>query len=176
MPTCYRFSCLFSHQTLHSKKAKILPFRHVPIKPSTVSARVQINGCWMSNNEWEALSVLSPCKSPGNLEIRPWGSASSNYIIPAQIPRSQIAFSNYFINLWLRRTNVLDFNCLSPPDKFTDTSVKNYFGLYCSLLSSSPPPRLALLHKSHLAGWWVCGNLWYSIFMNVCTFIIQKLK
>lgn len=65
-------------------------------------------------------------------------SASSYYIIPAQIARSQISFSNYFMNLWLRRTNILDFSFLSPPDKFTmllSLTVLS-FARPCSLLSS----------------------------------------
>ena len=57
--------------------------------------------------------VLSPSKTLSNLEIRLQGeSASSDYIIPTQITRSQTSFSNHFINLWLRR--ILDFNFLSP--------------------------------------------------------------
>ena len=57
--------------------------------------------------------VLSPSKTLSNLELMLQGeSASSDYIIPTQIIRSQTSFSNHFINLWLRR--ILDFSFLSP--------------------------------------------------------------
>lgn len=86
-------------------------------------------------------------------------SASSYYIIPAQIARSQISFSNYFMNLWLRRTSILDFSFLSPPDKSTMLLSLTVLSLprSCSLLSS---PVLVLVYWT----WVVPLDLRYMVF------------
>lgn len=91
---------------------------------------------------WRPFSHPHPGQQFGDQAMR---SASSYYIIPAQIARSQISFGNYFMNLWLRRTNTSDFSFLSPPDKFTMLLSLTVLSLArsCSLLSS---PLLVLVY------------------------------